>query len=119
MCRARFLNVPPLSPVFHAALLVMAALQVHETHTALVRNESANWTVDYIVSACIRIAPIPLLHASFVQNGGGPGTLWQNVSYKMSRSQTPFEEPALKDPIPNVMYKIRVHDGPCYPSAQR
>ncbi|KAH9854170.1 hypothetical protein C2E23DRAFT_819858 [Lenzites betulinus] len=46
--------------LFHAALIVMAALQVHETHTALVKNESANWTVDYI-------------------NGGGPGTLWQGV----------------------------------------
>ncbi|OSD01578.1 hypothetical protein PYCCODRAFT_1436186 [Trametes coccinea BRFM310] len=46
--------------LFHAALLVMAALQVHETRSALVHNPSANWTTDYI-------------------NGGGAGTLWQGV----------------------------------------
>ncbi|KAI0781003.1 hypothetical protein BD413DRAFT_501724 [Trametes elegans] len=46
--------------LFHSALLVMAALQVHETRSALVHNPSANWTTDYV-------------------NGGGPGTLWQSV----------------------------------------
>ncbi|KAI0374822.1 hypothetical protein BV20DRAFT_961008 [Pilatotrama ljubarskyi] len=46
--------------MFHSALLVMASLQVHETHSALVQNPSANWTTDYI-------------------NGGGAGTLWQSV----------------------------------------
>lgn len=46
--------------LFHAALIVMAALQVHETHSALVTKPSANWTQDYV-------------------NGGGPGTLWQTV----------------------------------------
>ncbi|CDO68339.1 hypothetical protein BN946_scf184799.g66 [Trametes cinnabarina] len=46
--------------LFHAALLVMAALQIHETHSALVHDPSANWTTDYV-------------------NGGGPGTLWQGV----------------------------------------
>ncbi|KAI0670445.1 hypothetical protein C8Q78DRAFT_125560 [Trametes maxima] len=46
--------------LFHAALLVMAALQVHEAHSALVQNPGANWTVDYI-------------------NGDGAGTLWQSV----------------------------------------
>ncbi|KAI0807376.1 hypothetical protein C8Q74DRAFT_1362887 [Fomes fomentarius] len=46
--------------LFHAALIVMAALQVHETRSALVTKPSANWTQDYV-------------------NGGGPGTLWQTV----------------------------------------
>ncbi|KAI0748058.1 hypothetical protein C8Q80DRAFT_1169868 [Daedaleopsis nitida] len=46
--------------LFHAALIVMASLQVHETHTALVTNPNANWTQDYV-------------------HGGGAGTLWQNV----------------------------------------
>lgn len=36
-------------PVFHAALIVMASLQVHETHTALVTHPGVNWTVDYAV----------------------------------------------------------------------
>ena len=42
-------GVPPMSTVFHAALIVMASLQVHETHTALVSNPGANWTTDYAV----------------------------------------------------------------------
>ncbi|TBU50704.1 hypothetical protein BD309DRAFT_6066 [Dichomitus squalens] len=46
--------------LFHAALIVMAALQVHETHTALVSNPGANWTTDYA-------------------HGDGAGTLWQRV----------------------------------------
>ena len=44
-----FNGVPPMSTVFHAALIVMALLQVHETHTALVSNPGANWTTDYAV----------------------------------------------------------------------
>lgn len=35
--------------VFHAALLVMAALQVHETRTAIVTSPGKNWTQDYLV----------------------------------------------------------------------
>ena len=35
--------------VFHAALLVMAALQVHETRAAVVTNPGRNWTQDYLV----------------------------------------------------------------------
>ncbi|PIL23929.1 hypothetical protein GSI_13680 [Ganoderma sinense ZZ0214-1] len=46
--------------LFHAALIVMASLQVHETHTALVTHPGVNWTVDYA-------------------NGDGAGTLWQRV----------------------------------------
>ncbi|KAH9946168.1 uncharacterized protein BXZ73DRAFT_95667 [Epithele typhae] len=46
--------------IFHGALIVMSALQVHETRSALVTNPAANWTTDYV-------------------NGGGPGTLWQSV----------------------------------------
>ncbi|KAH9901321.1 hypothetical protein C8Q73DRAFT_677483 [Cubamyces lactineus] len=46
--------------LFHSALIVMSALQVHEAHSAIVHDPSANWTTDYV-------------------NGGGPGTLWQNV----------------------------------------
>ncbi|KAI8998694.1 hypothetical protein BD414DRAFT_475798 [Trametes punicea] len=46
--------------MFHAALLVMAALQIHETRAALVHDPGANRTTDYI-------------------NGGGPGTLWHSV----------------------------------------
>ncbi|KAI0709129.1 hypothetical protein C8Q76DRAFT_742333 [Earliella scabrosa] len=46
--------------LFHAALMVMAALQVHETRTALVLNPGADWTTDYV-------------------GGGGAGTLWQGV----------------------------------------
>ncbi|KAL1947786.1 hypothetical protein VTO73DRAFT_13510 [Trametes versicolor] len=46
--------------LFHSALVVMAALQVHETRAALVLDASANWTTNYV-------------------GGGGPGTLWQTV----------------------------------------
>lgn len=46
--------------LFHAALLVMSSLQVHETHTALVTRPGVNWTVDYV-------------------HGDGAGTLWQRV----------------------------------------
>ncbi|KAI1795937.1 hypothetical protein LXA43DRAFT_970341 [Ganoderma leucocontextum] len=46
--------------LFHAALIVMASLQVHETHIALVTNPGVNWTVDYV-------------------HGDGAGTLWQRV----------------------------------------
>ncbi|KAI0721710.1 hypothetical protein C8T65DRAFT_203108 [Cerioporus squamosus] len=46
--------------LFHAALLVMAALQVHETRTALVTNPGKNWTQDYL-------------------NGDGSGTVWSHV----------------------------------------
>lgn len=42
---------------FHAGMLVMGSLQIHETHTALVTNSSPT---DYI-------------------NGEGPGTLWNKV----------------------------------------
>lgn len=43
------LNAICPSKVFHAALIVMASLQVHETHTALVTEPGVNWTVDYVV----------------------------------------------------------------------
>ncbi|KAI0957532.1 hypothetical protein AcW1_005896 [Taiwanofungus camphoratus] len=46
---------------FHGAMMVMAALQVHETRTALVQPPGAS---DYV--------------NSYV-NGGGPGTLWRKV----------------------------------------
>ncbi|OBZ75710.1 hypothetical protein A0H81_04380 [Grifola frondosa] len=46
--------------IFHLALLVFAALQVHETRTALVTDPDATWMTDYV-------------------NGGGAGTLWQKV----------------------------------------
>ena len=36
--------------VFHAALIVMAALQVHQTHTALVVDKNCDATVSFIVS---------------------------------------------------------------------
>ncbi|RPD66069.1 hypothetical protein L227DRAFT_648858 [Lentinus tigrinus ALCF2SS1-6] len=46
--------------LFHAALLVMAALQVHETRSALVTNPGKNWTQDYL-------------------HGDGSGTVWSRV----------------------------------------
>jgi len=46
--------------IFHAALIVMAALQVHQTHTALVVLPNCDATVNYI--KC-----------------DGPGTLWRKV----------------------------------------
>lgn len=36
--------------VFHAALIVFAALQVHETRTALVRLQDCDGSVDFVVS---------------------------------------------------------------------
>ena len=36
--------------VFHAALVVFAGIQVHETRTALVRRTDCDGTVDYVVS---------------------------------------------------------------------
>ncbi|KAH9951337.1 hypothetical protein B0H21DRAFT_874504 [Amylocystis lapponica] len=45
---------------FHAAMLVMGSLQIHETRTALVTNSGADGTVDYT-------------------SGGGAGTLWLKV----------------------------------------
>ena len=62
--------------VFHAALMVMAALQVHETRTALVLNPKADWTTDYVVCVSRRIVD---LAAHLSQGGGGAGTLWQGV----------------------------------------
>nr|VWO98830.1 Transcription regulator [Ganoderma boninense] len=46
--------------LFHAALIVMASLQIHQTRTALVTDPGVNWTVDYA-------------------HGDGAGTLWQRV----------------------------------------
>lgn len=45
---------------FQAAMIVMAALQVHETHTALVQAPGASGAVDYV-------------------GGDGPGTLWRKI----------------------------------------
>jgi hypothetical protein len=36
--------------VFHAALIVMAALQVHQTRTAIVQQEGCDATVNFVVS---------------------------------------------------------------------
>jgi len=36
--------------VFHAALIVMAALQVHQTRTAMVQKEGCDATVNFVVS---------------------------------------------------------------------
>jgi len=46
--------------IFHGGLIVMGALQVHQTHTALVQFPNCDATVDYI--RC-----------------DGPGTLWRKV----------------------------------------
>lgn len=42
-------DILTLFVVFHSALVVMAALQVHETRAALVLDASANWTTNYVV----------------------------------------------------------------------
>jgi len=48
--------------VFHAALVVFAGIQIHETKTALVRRPNCDGTVDYV--SC-----------------GGPGTLYKKVEH--------------------------------------
>ena len=35
--------------VFHVALVVFSAIQIHETRTALVRTPDCDGTVDYVV----------------------------------------------------------------------
>ncbi len=39
--------------VFHAALVVFAAIQIHETKTALVREPNCDGTVDYVVCSIL------------------------------------------------------------------
>ena len=40
-------HVSPLRPVFHLALMVMAALQVHQTRTALVTMSAADCASNF------------------------------------------------------------------------
>lgn len=46
-------DILTLFVVFHSALVVMAALQVHETRAALVLDASANWTTNYVVRTVV------------------------------------------------------------------
>src|SRR6266436_6178764 len=39
--------------VFHASLVIFAAIQIHETKTALVRQPNCDSTVDYVVCSTL------------------------------------------------------------------
>jgi len=60
----RLRNVIQLAGIllFHAALVVFAAIQIHETKAALVRSKDCDGTVDYVTC-------------------GGPGTLYTKVEH--------------------------------------
>lgn len=49
----------PCHSVFHAALIVMAALQVHQTHTALVSLGGCPASVDFVVCTPTMICQVP------------------------------------------------------------
>lgn len=65
-------NVPDCI-VFHGALIVFAALQVHETRTALVTGGTDYW-VSYH-----RFVKFPNSSSHVSQNSGGPNSLWTKV----------------------------------------
>jgi hypothetical protein len=67
-----------ISPsVFHAALIIGAALQVYETKIALMTLDDCDGTFDFVVclKQLLRICSDVVPN----QNCGGPGTLWQKV----------------------------------------
>ena len=43
----------PAESVFHAALVVFSAIQIHETRTALVRRQNCDGSVDYVVCSTL------------------------------------------------------------------
>ena len=70
-------QAPNFSAVFHLALMVGAALQVHQTRSALVTRGECDGSVNFSVSNYL----VFLMKHSliFVQNCGGPGSLWRLV----------------------------------------
>jgi hypothetical protein len=67
--------------VFHLALLFFAAVQIHETKTALVRLPNCDGTVNYVVcSTLYRPYRLANPHVPF-KLCGGPGTLFKKVEH--------------------------------------
>lgn len=59
-------------------MIVMAALQIHETHTALYEQpNSTSYYNPYVVSSAQSTAGSRLIYTA--QNGDGPGTLWRKI----------------------------------------
>ncbi len=58
---------------FHLALVVFAAIQIHETRAALVSTTSNSWIVS-LLHLFVRC-----YNANLSKTGSGPGSLWRKV----------------------------------------
>ena len=67
--------------MFHAALIVFAAIQIHETRVALVRRPNCDGTVSYVV--CFIVSHFTALRTHLVplKTCGGTGTLYKRVEH--------------------------------------
>jgi hypothetical protein len=65
--------------VFHAALIICAALQVYETKTALVTLDDCDGTYNYVVRRGAIAVPESFTWCYTTQICGGAGTLWAKV----------------------------------------
>lgn len=70
-----------LSPVFHVALVVFAAIQVHETKAALVQFPNCDGSDNYVVCPTVIYSFDFWGLISFLQSCGGSGTLYSKVEH--------------------------------------
>ena len=67
--------------MFHLALLFFAAVQIHETKTALVRRPDCDGSDDYVVCSSL-YRPYRLANSHVPSKScGGPGTLYKKVEH--------------------------------------
>ena len=82
--------------VFHAALIFFAALQIHETKTALVRLPDCDSTVDFVVRlAQYRAYGLANSHVPFSSNAAALGHCSERWSIYSSLSRVPLRPPGL------------------------
>lgn len=82
------------SIVFHSALVVMAALQVHETRAALVLEASANWTTNYVVRIAV-LGVHRLTHGMQYRAAEAPERCGKPSFLSSSSHQSSLEYPCL------------------------
>lgn len=78
-CSLYQFNTKPYCVVFHCALIVFAALQVHQTQSALVTQVGCISTDDFYYVVRWSVGHVGHSLIPSPQNCAGPGTLWNRV----------------------------------------